>query len=165
MSMSYEEVLTYLYENLPMFQKLGGKAYKKDLTNTLALCAYLNHPERSFRSVHVAGTNGKGSSSHYLASILQEAGYKTGLYTSPHLKSFTERIRINGKEVEAAFVTEFVNRHKSFIDELQPSFFEITVGMAFEYFVREQVDIAVIEVGMGGRLDYPGGFSDHEYKL
>lgn len=153
MPMTYEEVLTYLYENLPMFQKIGGKAYKKDLTNTLALCDYLDHPENGFRSVHVAGTNGKGSSSHYLAAILQKSGYKTGLYTSPHLKSFTERIRIDGQEVSEAFVSDFVNTHKSFIEEIKPSFFEITVGMAFEYFAREKVDIAVVEVGMGGRLD------------
>jgi dihydrofolate synthase / folylpolyglutamate synthase len=153
MPMTYEEVLTYLYENLPMFQKIGGKAYKKDLTNTIALCEYLKHPEKSFKSVHIAGTNGKGSSSHYLAAILQKSGYKTGLYTSPHLKSFTERIRINGREVSSEFVTDFVNTHKLFIEELEPSFFEITVGMAFAYFALEKVDIAIVEVGMGGRLD------------
>ncbi len=153
MPMNYEEVLSYLYTNLPMFQRMGGMALKKDLSNTLKLCAYLDHPERKFRSVHIAGTNGKGSSSHYLASILQEAGYRVGLYTSPHLKSFTERIRINGRMVDNEYVTEFVNEHRSFIEELKPSFFEITVGMAFDYFARQQVDVAVIEVGMGGRLD------------
>ncbi len=151
--MNYGEVLDYLYHSLPMFQRVGGAAYKKDLGNTIRLCEYLGNPESKFRSVHVAGTNGKGSSSHFIASILQEAGLKVGLYTSPHLKSFTERIRIDGKEADPDFITGFVNDHKSFIEELHPSFFEITVGMAFDYFAREQVDIAVIEVGMGGRLD------------
>ncbi len=152
-SMNYEQVLTYLYENLPMFQRVGGSAYKKDLTNTYRLCDYLGNPEKKFKSVHIAGTNGKGSSSHFIASILQEAGYRVGLYTSPHLKSFTERIRLNGKEVEKEFVTSFVNEHQPFIESLRPSFFEITVGMAFQYFAAKEVDIAVIEVGMGGRLD------------
>lgn len=150
---AYEDVLEFLYTNLPMYQRVGASAFRKDLTNTLALCDYLGNPERSFKSIHIAGTNGKGSSSHYLAAILQKAGYKTGLYTSPHLKSFTERIRLNGIMVPRDFVVEFVTKHRDFIEQLKPSFFEITVGMAFDYFAREKVDLAVIEVGMGGRLD------------
>jgi dihydrofolate synthase / folylpolyglutamate synthase len=149
----YEDVLEYLYTSLPMFQRIGAVAYKSDLTNTIALCESLDNPQRKFKSIHIAGTNGKGSTSHMLASVLQSAGYKTGLYTSPHLKSFTERIRVNGKEVTQSFVVDFVNRIQTSIDSIQPSFFEITVAMAFDYFVREQVDIAVIEVGLGGRLD------------
>ncbi len=150
---TYQQTLDYLYANLPMFQRIGAAAFKKDLTNTITLCNALGNPEKKFRSIHVAGTNGKGSSSHMLASILQEAGYKTGLYTSPHLKSFTERIRINGNEVSETYVVEFVNRVKPLIDEIQPSFFEITVAMAFDYFAAQQVDVAVVEVGLGGRLD------------
>lgn len=136
-----------------MFQRVGGSAFRKDLTNTIKLCEALNFPQHQFKSIHVAGTNGKGSSSHMLASVLQHAGYKTGLYTSPHLKDFSERIRLNGKPVEPSFVVDFVQRMKPYIEELAPSFFEITVAMAFEYFAQHQVDIAVIEVGMGGRLD------------
>jgi len=151
--MNYQETLDYLFNALPMFQRVGASAFKKDLTNTLALCAHLDNPERKFKSIHVAGTNGKGSTSHTLAAILQSAGYKTGLYTSPHLKSFTERVRINGQEITEQAVVEFVGANKSFLDELKPSFFEMTVGLAFWYFAKEQVDIAVIEVGMGGRLD------------
>ena len=150
---SYNEALTYLYENLPMFQRIGAVAYKKDLTNTIALCKALGNPQTKFKSIHIAGTNGKGSTSHMLASILQSAGYKTGLYTSPHLKEFTERIRINGVDIDQGFVVDFVNKVQPLIKVIEPSFFEITVGMAFDYFVREQVDIAVIEVGLGGRLD------------
>jgi dihydrofolate synthase / folylpolyglutamate synthase len=150
---SYQKALDYLYENLPMFQRIGAAAFKKDLTNTIKLCEALGNPEKKFKSIHVAGTNGKGSSSHMLASILQQAKYKTGLYTSPHLKSFTERIRINGKEVSETFVVDFVNRIQPLIDELKPSFFEITVAMAFDYFAQQKVDVAVIEVGLGGRLD------------
>ena len=149
----YEDVLQYLYANLPMFQRVGAVAFKSDLGNTVALCEALDNPQKKFKSIHVAGTNGKGSTSHMLASVLQSAGYKTGLYTSPHLKSFTERIRINGKEVSQQFVVDFVNRIQSVIEYIRPSFFEITVAMAFDYFVREQVDVAVIEVGLGGRLD------------
>jgi len=149
----YEETLKYLYDALPMFQRIGGAAFKKDLTNTRRFCDALGNPEKKFKSVHIAGTNGKGSSSHYLASILQGAGYRTGLYTSPHLKSFTERIRIDGVEAEREFVVEFVRNNRALIEEIKPSFFETTVVMAFEYFARHQVDIAVIEVGMGGRLD------------
>jgi dihydrofolate synthase/folylpolyglutamate synthase len=151
--MTYQETLAYLFEALPMFQRVGASAYKSDLTNTLALCAQLGNPERQFRAIHVAGTNGKGSTSHSIAAVLQAAGYKTGLYTSPHLKSFTERIKINGQEISPEAVTNFVATHKAFLDELQPSFFEMTVGLAFWYFAQEKVDIAVVEVGMGGRLD------------
>ncbi|QSE99409.1 bifunctional folylpolyglutamate synthase/dihydrofolate synthase [Fulvivirga lutea] len=136
-----------------MFQRDGASAFKKDLTHTLRLCEFLGHPEHQFKSIHVAGTNGKGSTSHYLAAILQQAGYKTGLYTSPHLKSFTERIKINGEEIHKQAVVDFVDRIKPVINEIKPSFFEITVAMCFDYFAKEQVDIAVIEVGMGGRLD------------
>jgi len=151
--MTYQETLAYLFEALPMFQRVGASAYKSDLNNTLALCAQLGNPERQFRSIHIAGTNGKGSTSHSIAAVLQAAGYKTGLYTSPHLKSFTERIKINGQEISPEAVTNFVATHKAFLDELQPSFFEMTVGLAFWYFAQEKVDIAVVEVGMGGRLD------------
>lgn len=151
--MTYPETLNYLYQNLPMFQRVGASAYKKDLTNTLALCEALGTPQNKFRSIHIAGTNGKGSSSHMIASVLQAAGYKTGLYTSPHLKEFTERIRINGAEADREFVVDFVERVKPLIETIQPSFFEITVAMAFDYFAQQQVDIAVIEVGLGGRLD------------
>ncbi|MFP4096425.1 MAG: bifunctional folylpolyglutamate synthase/dihydrofolate synthase [Cyclobacteriaceae bacterium] len=151
--MNYQEAIDFLYTTLPMFQRVGKVAYKKDLTNTLAFCRELDHPECKFRSVHIAGTNGKGSSAHSIAAILQAAGYKTGLYTSPHLKDFGERIRINGQQISREAVTEFVNRQRDFINELKPSFFETTVAMAFDYFAKEAVDIAVIEVGMGGRLD------------
>lgn len=151
--MNYQETLDYLYQALPMFQRIGAAAFKKDLGPTIALCNYLGNPENKFNSIHVAGTNGKGSTSHALASILQEAGYRVGLYTSPHLKSFTERIRINGKEITQEAVIEFVENHKGFMEEISPSFFEMTVAMAFDYFAREKVDIAVVEVGMGGRLD------------
>lgn len=149
----YQEILSFLFTSLPMYQRDGSSAYKKDLSNTEALANYLGNPERQFRSVHIAGTNGKGSSAHFMASVYAQAGYKTGLYTSPHLKSFTERIRINGIELAPEFVVEFVNSHRVFIDELKPSFFEITVAMAFTYFARQKVDVAIIEVGMGGRLD------------
>lgn len=136
-----------------MYQKVGQSAFKKDLTNTLKLCKALGSPERKFKSIHVAGTNGKGSTSHMLASVLQASGYKVGLYTSPHLKSFTERIRINGKQVEEEYVVQFIEQHKSIIEDIKPSFFELTVAMAFAYFAQEKVDIAIIEVGLGGRLD------------
>ena len=151
--MNYQETLDYLYNALPMFQRVGAPAFKKDLSNTIALCAHLGHPEKKFKSVHVAGTNGKGSTSHSLASIFQAAGYKTALYTSPHLKSFTERIRINGIEIPEEKVIQFVAENKEFLEELKPSFFEMTVGMAFWYFAESQVDIAIVEVGMGGRFD------------
>ncbi len=151
--MNYQETLDYLYHALPMFQRVGASAFKNDLSNTLALCAHLGNPERKFKSIHVAGTNGKGSTSHSLAAILQSAGYKVGLYTSPHLKSFTERVRVNGKEISEEAVIRFVNQNKPFLDKLKPSFFEMTVGLAFWCFAEEEVDVAVIEVGMGGRLD------------
>jgi len=150
---SYEEAVQYLYQNLPIFQRVGASAYRPDLTNTLRLCEALGNPHLKFKSIHVAGTNGKGSTSHMLAAILQSAGYKTGLYTSPHLRNFTERIRVNGKEADRKFIVDFVNRVKPLIEEIKPSFFEITVVMAFCYFVEQKIDIAVIEVGLGGRLD------------
>ncbi|MCX7744021.1 MAG: bifunctional folylpolyglutamate synthase/dihydrofolate synthase [Flavobacteriales bacterium] len=151
--MNYSEAVEYLFSALPMFQRDGASAYKKDLSNTLLLCSHLGNPHKQFKSIHIAGTNGKGSTSHMLASILQEHGLKTGLYTSPHLKDFRERIRINGEMVSEEFVADFVYQNKDFFDSIKPSFFEITVAMAFAYFAKEQVDIAVIETGMGGRLD------------
>ncbi|MFN5429508.1 MAG: bifunctional folylpolyglutamate synthase/dihydrofolate synthase, partial [Cyclobacteriaceae bacterium] len=151
--MTYSQALEYLYQALPIFQRVGASAYKADLSNTILLCQALGNPQHKFKSIHVAGTNGKGSSSHMLAAILQMAGYKTGLYTSPHLKEFTERIKINGTEIDKAFITDFVIRIEPKIEEIKPSFFEITVAMAFEYFAQQQVDVAVIEVGLGGRLD------------
>jgi dihydrofolate synthase / folylpolyglutamate synthase len=149
----YQEAVQYLYDNLPMFQRVGAVAFKKDLTNTIRLCEALGNPQTTFRSIHVAGTNGKGSTSNMLASVLQEAGYRTGLYTSPHLKEFTERIKVNGHDVAPQFVIDFVNKIQPVVAAIQPSFFEITVAMAFDYFARQGVDIAVIEVGLGGRLD------------
>ena len=151
--MTYQETLDFLFNALPMFQRIGAAAFRKDLGNTIALCTHLGNPENSLKCVHVAGTNGKGSTSHALCSVLMEAGYKVGLYTSPHLKSFTERIKINGIDIPENEVVEFVEDYKTFLEELKPSFFEMTVGMAFWYFAKEKVDSAVIEVGMGGRLD------------
>jgi dihydrofolate synthase / folylpolyglutamate synthase len=151
--LTYQETIEYLYQQLPVFHRIGKKAFKADLINTLKLCEHLNNPHHKFKTIHIAGTNGKGSSSHYIASILQSAGYKTGLYTSPHLKSYTERIRINGQPIPEQNVVDFVENNQAFLEELKPSFFEMSVGMAFEYFAKEQVDIAVIEVGLGGRLD------------
>ncbi|MEQ9231511.1 MAG: bifunctional folylpolyglutamate synthase/dihydrofolate synthase, partial [Cyclobacteriaceae bacterium] len=151
--MTYSEVLEYLYSRLPMYQREGKSAFKKDLGNTIALLGKLGDPHRRFKSIHVAGTNGKGTSSHMLASILQASGYKVGLYTSPHLKEFTERIKINGREVSKKFVEDFTNKNQDSIEEIKPSFFEVTVAMAFDYFAREKVDITVIETGLGGRLD------------
>lgn len=151
--MTYKETLDFLYSSLPMYQRTGKAAYKANLDNTLALDKALGHPHRDFPSVHIAGTNGKGSVSHMLASIFQAAGYKTGLYTSPHLLDFRERIRVNGEMISEEHVLEFVQRMKTQIDEICPSFFEMTVAMAFDHFSREQVDIAIIETGMGGRLD------------
>lgn len=136
-----------------MYQRVGAVAFKKDLTNTLALVKYLDNPQQKFKSIHVAGTNGKGSTSHMIASVLQESGYKVGLYTSPHLKDFRERIKINGKEVSKRFVIDFVKNHKTFLEQQGLSFFEMTVGMAFHYFAMQNVDVAVVEVGLGGRLD------------
>lgn len=151
--MNYQEAVDFLFGALPMYQRVGKTAFKKDLTNTLRLCETLGNPQEQFRSVHIAGTNGKGSSSHMIASVLQEAGYKVGLYTSPHLKSFTERIRINGRPIPEQRVADFVVANKVAIEDIQPSFFEMTVAMAFDHFAREQVDIAIVEVGLGGRLD------------
>ncbi|MCE7995474.1 MAG: bifunctional folylpolyglutamate synthase/dihydrofolate synthase [Roseivirga sp.] len=151
--MNYQEAINFLFGALPMYQRVGKSAFKKDLTNTLRLCEALGNPQRRFKSIHVAGTNGKGSSSHMLASVMQEAGYKTGLYTSPHLKNFTERIKVNGKEISESGVVGFVVNNKAAIEEIKPSFFEMTVAMAFDYFARQEVDIAIIEVGLGGRLD------------
>jgi dihydrofolate synthase/folylpolyglutamate synthase len=151
--MNYQETINWMFNQLPMYQLQGASAYKKDLTNTHLLLAHLENPQEKLKCIHVAGTNGKGSTSHMLASILQEAGYKVGLYTSPHLKDFRERIKINGKDISEKFVTDFINEHKSFFESNDMSFFEMTVGLAFDYFAKEKVDIAVIEVGMGGRLD------------
>lgn len=151
--MTYQETLTFLFEKLPMFQRIGKQAFKKDLTNTLKICEALDNPQKKFKSIHIAGTNGKGSTAHSISSVLISAGYKVGLYTSPHLKSFTERIKINGEECSEDFVVDFVEKHKDLIEKIKPSFFEITVVMAFEYFARRDIDIAVIEVGMGGRFD------------
>jgi dihydrofolate synthase/folylpolyglutamate synthase len=151
--MTYPETLAYLYGTLPVFQRIGAAAYKNDLTNTYALCEALGNPQTQFKSIHIAGTNGKGSSSHMTASILQSEGYKTGLYTSPHLKEFTERIKIGGHEVTQEFVVDFVDRIRPHLERIRPSFFETTVAMAYDYFARERVDLAVIEVGLGGRLD------------
>lgn len=150
---AYQQTLDYLYERLPMFSRIGPAALKPDLTNTIKLCTALGSPQEQFKSVHIAGTNGKGSTSHGLAAVTQGAGYKTGLYTSPHLVDFRERIRINGMPVSKEWVVDFVAKHKALIEEIQPSFFEITVAMAFQYFAEQKVDIAIIETGLGGRLD------------
>ncbi|MEX0882176.1 MAG: Mur ligase family protein, partial [Cyclobacteriaceae bacterium] len=151
--MNYQESLDFLFNALPMYQRVGSTAFKKDLSNTYKLCERLGHPQDKLKCIHIAGTNGKGSTAHALASILQKEGYKTGLYTSPHLKSFRERIKINGREIPEKDVTDFVNSHQSFLLALQPSFFEMTVALAFHYFEKEKVDFACIEVGMGGRFD------------
>jgi dihydrofolate synthase/folylpolyglutamate synthase len=151
--MDYQQTLDYLYTQLPMFQRIGAAAYKNNLDNTIAICKLLGNPENKFKSIHVAGTNGKGSTSHLLASILQSAGYKVGLYTSPHLKDFRERIKINGEMIPQQDVVDFVETYKTDFEKIQPSFFEMTVGLAFNYFVSQQIDIAIIEVGLGGRLD------------
>jgi dihydrofolate synthase/folylpolyglutamate synthase len=153
--MRYEDAISFLFSQLPMFQRIGAAAYRADLTNTLGLAELTGNPEREFKSVHIAGTNGKGSVSNLIASVFQEAGYKTGLYTSPHLKDFRERIRIDGVPVTREFVAEFVANYRSQWEsrQIQPSFFEITVAMAFRYFADEKVDIAIVETGMGGRLD------------
>lgn len=151
--MTYTETLDFLYHSLPVFQHIGGSAYKPGFDNIVALEQELGEPHRRFRSVHVAGTNGKGSVSHMLAAVLQAAGYRTGLFTSPHLKDFRERIKVNGQMISEEEVVNFVEQYREAIDRIQPSFFEITTAIAFDYFAREQVDVAVIEVGMGGRLD------------
>lgn len=151
--MTYQDTVNWMFKQLPIFQNQGKSAYKSDLTNTILLANHLNNPQNYFKSIHVAGTNGKGSTSHMLASILQEADYKVGLYTSPHLKDFRERIKINGNLVSEQFVIEFINKNKPFFESHSLSFFEMTVGMAFDYFSNQKVDIAIIEVGLGGRLD------------
>ena len=151
--MQYPEALDYLYSRLPVFHRIGPKALKPGLANTLALCAALDNPQHRFRSIHVAGTNGKGSTSHMLAAVYQSAGYRVGLYTSPHLQSFTERIRLNGEPIAEEAVADFVTRNQALIESIEPSFFEVTVAMAFDFFARQSVDVAIIEVGLGGRLD------------
>jgi dihydrofolate synthase/folylpolyglutamate synthase len=151
--MNYQETTNWMFNQLPMYQLQGASAYKKDLTNVILLADHLDNPQQKLKCIHVAGTNGKGSTSHMLASILQEAGYKVGLYTSPHLIDFRERIKINGVEISEDFVCEFVAEHKSFFESNDMSFFEMSVGLAFDYFAKEKVDIAIIEVGLGGRLD------------
>ena len=151
--MTYDETVTYLFNCAPPFQQVGGAAYKEGLSTTIALDNHLGNPHRKFRTIHVAGTNGKGSTSHTLAAILQESGYKVGLYTSPHLIDFRERMRVNGTPASKEYVTDFVERHRAFFEPLQPSFFELTTAMAFNYFAEQNVDVAIIEVGLGGRLD------------
>ena len=151
--MTYQQTIVYLYTQLPMYSRIGAAAYKEDLHNTITLCRAIDNPQQKFKSIHIAGTNGKGSTSHMLAAILQQAGYKTGLYTSPHLKDFRERIKINGEMISKEFVVDFVEKTKTISEEIKPSFFELTVAMAFDYFEKEKVDIAVIETGLGGRLD------------
>src|SRR6201989_1626622 len=144
-SITYQQTIDYLFSKLPMFSRIGAAAFKKDLTNTIKICDFLDQPQRKFKSIHIAGTNGKGSTSHMLAAILQQAGYKTGLYTSPHLKDFKERIKINGEMVSESFIIDFVERTKTLTEKVQPSFFELTVAMAFDYFAGQKVDIAIIE--------------------
>ncbi|MCF8335253.1 MAG: bifunctional folylpolyglutamate synthase/dihydrofolate synthase [Bacteroidales bacterium] len=151
--MTYEDILEWMYRQMPMYQRDGQAAYKIDLETTEQLDAHFGHPHKYFKTIHVAGTNGKGSVSHILASVLQQAGYKTGLYTSPHMKDFRERIRINGEMIEKDFVVDFIRENGNYFETLNSSFFEMTVAMAFNYFKRQQVDVAVVEVGLGGRLD------------
>ena len=151
--MTYQQTLDYLFTRLPMFSRIGAAAYKADLSNTIRLCDSLDNPQHKFKSIHVAGTNGKGSVSHMLAAILQTAGYKTGLYTSPHLKDFRERIKINGEMISEEFVIAFTKKINPLVEETEPSFFEITVAMAFDYFAQQKTDIVIVETGLGGRLD------------
>lgn len=151
--MNYQQTLEYLFARLPMYSRIGAAAYKEDLGNITALCEFLDHPQKTFPSVHIAGTNGKGSTSHMLASVLQAAGYKVGLHTSPHVFDFRERIRVNGSLVEESFVVRFTADIKPSIESIDPSFFELSVAMAFQYFKEQQVDVAIIETGLGGRLD------------
>lgn len=151
--MTYKQTLDFFYAQLPMFHRVGAAAYKANLDNTISICNLLDNPQHAFKTIHVAGTNGKGSVSHMLAAILQQAGYKTGLYTSPHLKDFRERIRINGKMISKKYVCDFTEDYKSDFKKIKPSFFEMTVGLAFDYFRNKKVEIAVIETGLGGRLD------------
>lgn len=151
--MNYQQTIEYLYSQLPIFQRIGAAAYKADLSNTIALCDLLSNPQNNFKAIHIAGTNGKGSTSHLLASILYNKGLKTGLYTSPHLKDYRERIRIDGKKIPKTYVSDFVEKYKPDFEKIKPSFFEMTFSMAMQYFSDEKVDIAIIETGMGGRLD------------
>ncbi len=151
--MSYPATLDYLFHQLPMFQRIGPAAFKKDLTNIKLLCKALGDPQSQCAAIHLAGTNGKGSTAHMMAAVLQAAGYKVGVYTSPHYKDFRERIKINGKLIPKAQVVDFVAEHRSLFDEIKPSFFEITVALAFTYFAKKKVDFAIIETGLGGRLD------------
>ena len=151
--MTYKETLDFLYSHLPAYHRIGKAAYKNDLNNTIALDNYFAHPHRSYKTIHVAGTNGKGSVSHMIASVLQEAGYRTGLYTSPHLKDFRERIRVNGEMIPEEEVIAFVENHRTILESVQPSFFEMTVAMALKYFQDQKIDVGVIEAGLGGRLD------------
>ena len=151
--MNYKETINYLYNQLPVYQKVGGVAYKEGLDNSLALDEYFSHPHRKYKTIHVAGTNGKGSTSHLLAAILQQSGYKVGLYTSPHLVDFRERIRVNGNKISEQYVVDFVENHREEFEPIEPSFFELTMMMAFLYFADMKVDVAIIEVGLGGRLD------------
>lgn len=151
--MNYQQTIDYLFERLPMFSRIGAAAYKADLVNTLRLCEAIGNPQKKFKSIHVGGTNGKGSVSHMLAAIFQSSGYKTGLYTSPHLKDFRERIKLNGEWIAEQYIIDFVQRLLPLIEQIQPSFFELSVALAFDYFAYQEVDIAIIEVGLGGRLD------------
>lgn len=151
--MTYQETIEYLYNQLPVYQKIGGSAYKEGLDNSLALDTYFAHPHAKYKTIHIAGTNGKGSTSHLLAAILQEAGYKVGLYTSPHLVDFRERIRVNGEKISQQYVVDFVDKHREYFEPIEPSFFELTMMMSFLYFADMHVDVAIIEVGLGGRLD------------
>lgn len=151
--MNYQQTLEYLFSQLPMYQRVGKAAYKADLGNTLKLDEYFGHPHKQYKTIHVGGTNGKGSVSHMITSVLMASGYRVGLYTSPHLKDFRERIKINGEMISEQFVVDFVEKHRHFFEEVKPSFFEMTVAMAFEYFANESIDVAVVEVGLGGRLD------------
>ncbi len=151
--MNYQETVEYLYNRTPLFQNVGGKAYKEGLENTLLLDEHFGHPHRQYKTIHVAGTNGKGSCAHTIAAILQSAGYRTGLYTSPHLVDFRERIRVNGEMISEEYVVDFVEKERTFFEPLHPSFFEVTTALAFKFFADAKVDVAVIEVGLGGRLD------------
>ena len=151
--MTYKETINYLFTSAPLFQNVGSDAYKEGLSNTHQLDKHFGHPHLHYKTIHVAGTNGKGSCSHTLAAILQASGLKVGLFTSPHLVDFRERIRVNGKMVSEKYVIDFVEEHRSFFEPLHPSFFELTTAMAFKYFAEQEVDVAVVEVGLGGRLD------------
>ncbi|MBA2762465.1 MAG: bifunctional folylpolyglutamate synthase/dihydrofolate synthase, partial [Segetibacter sp.] len=151
--MTYQQTINYLFTKLPMFSRSGASAYKKDITNTVLLCNAIDNPQNKVKTIHIAGTNGKGSTSHMLAAIFQKCGYRTGLYTSPHLKDFRERIKIDGKMISKDFIVSFVKKTKGISENIKPSFFELTVAMMLDYFARQQVEIAIVETGLGGRLD------------